>query len=91
MSMFQNVSQKKHMMFTWMQIMLYIYIYNIYIHIHVTYIYICNNVCGVCIQMEKKTLFTHITGLKNDKCVRFSSSIPQVFIIIIINRQLFYT
>jgi len=37
----------------------------------------------------KETLFTHITGLKNDKCVRFSSSIPQVFIIIII--QLFNT
>ena len=31
-----------------------------------------------------ETLFTHITGLKNDKCVRFSSSIPQEFIIIII-------
>lgn len=30
-----------------------------------------------------ETLFTHITGLKNDKCVRFSSSIPQVLIIII--------
>lgn len=38
---------------------------------------------------ESETLFTHITGLINDKCGRFLSSIPQVFIIIIITTIIF--